>query len=356
MRVLLDTHILIYRESDRRLTKRLQDLLASLNRLGAQVVVHSLSVKELEQDKNIPNRQTILSRVETYLQLDAPMNPNSNSEFIKLVGSPADRREHVDNHLLYSVYKREVDYLVTDDSGIHEKASKIGISHLVFDLVEAVTRFQNLIKSGEPAKAETVIMFYRDGDLWVVGIRGKETSLRHLIGMSYIHFLLQNEGKGLSALVVETSGKQLPGDDSTYEDPDPNREEESAGDPPANFEGVSVKKLQIAKWSLERKKKELDPYKKDYADSGKDIDKQIAVIDKKLGEVLDHQDPALKHAQSSVQRGIKRALERIQNDGKGSYLKEYLNESTIETGYICSYNRAYSQKVRWILFESELRK
>ena len=50
MRILLDTNIFIYREDDRVLLSNLQDLLHTLNKIKAEILIHPVSVEELKKD------------------------------------------------------------------------------------------------------------------------------------------------------------------------------------------------------------------------------------------------------------------------------------------------------------------
>ena len=75
MRVLLDTNIFIYREDDRVLTNNLQDLLHTLNKIKAEVLIHPVSVEELRKDKDNSRREIILSKVGVYPKLELPPNP-----------------------------------------------------------------------------------------------------------------------------------------------------------------------------------------------------------------------------------------------------------------------------------------
>jgi len=48
----------------------------------------------------------------------------------------------VDNALLYSVYVDDVDFLVTEDKGIHSKALELGIEDRVFPIEEGYDFFR----------------------------------------------------------------------------------------------------------------------------------------------------------------------------------------------------------------------
>jgi len=55
------------------------------------------------------------------------------------------------------------------------------------------------------------ISFYKSGDYWVIGKKGKELHFKSLKGLEYIHFLIRNSNKNLSAPEVYFLGDVPPG-------------------------------------------------------------------------------------------------------------------------------------------------
>jgi predicted nucleic acid-binding protein len=52
MRVLLDTNIFIYRETDHVISDDLQQLLFVLNKIKAELLIHPLSLGEIRRDRD----------------------------------------------------------------------------------------------------------------------------------------------------------------------------------------------------------------------------------------------------------------------------------------------------------------
>ncbi len=147
MRILIDTNIFIYREDYQVIPDDLQDLLRVLNESEANLMVHPLSYEEIERDENKIRREISKSKIKSYPVLESP--PTPSKEFIEEVGQPDNHNEKVDNHILYSLYKDAVDFLITEDTGIHNKAREVEISHRVFDISEAKEYFSSQFEDKE---------------------------------------------------------------------------------------------------------------------------------------------------------------------------------------------------------------
>ena len=113
-----------------------------LNDLVVQILVHPLAARELERDKNQKRREITLSKIKTYPMLDNPPHLENDQQFRTIIARTNNAHELVDNNLLYCVYKNAVDFLITEDRGIHRKSDRLGISDRVFDIDEALEYFK----------------------------------------------------------------------------------------------------------------------------------------------------------------------------------------------------------------------
>ncbi len=142
MDVLVDTNILIHRESDDVVPEPLRELERSLNEEGHRKLVHPLSVREIRQDPNEERREKAESRVETYVQLSYPPTPSgSNSQFREIIPKASNSNDQVDNMLLFAVYDDAVDFLITEDREMHRKALELGIQDRTFTIEEGKEYF-----------------------------------------------------------------------------------------------------------------------------------------------------------------------------------------------------------------------
>jgi len=150
MRILIDTNIFIYRESDQVLTENQQNLSRILHEIGALQLVHPLSVRELMKNSNLEKKRIMLSKIRTYPQLESPPDPLLDADFCALITPKPGTNDGVDNALLYCVYRDAVDYLITEDRKIIAKASRLGIDDRVFLISDALEFFLQFTITEKP--------------------------------------------------------------------------------------------------------------------------------------------------------------------------------------------------------------
>lgn len=153
MRILIDTNIFIYREDDKELPVNLQNMLSTITKLGAQLLIHPSSLEDIKQDKNIIRRNIMLSKVKVYPLLKNPPNPDSDAIFLSsVISNSKGGKVTIDDRILYSVYRNAVDFLITEDKGIHTKAKAINTGHRVFNIDDAASFLNQLIIKDEIQK------------------------------------------------------------------------------------------------------------------------------------------------------------------------------------------------------------
>lgn len=142
MEVLIDTNVFIEREGNWVIPEALQELENLLKSDGHTIMVHPLSKEEIRNYGNEDGRERAESKIATYPELSFPKYPKpSNREFRQHVAEGDDFNEQVDNALLFTVYLDRVDYLITEDQGIHEKAADLSISEQVLNIEQGRDRF-----------------------------------------------------------------------------------------------------------------------------------------------------------------------------------------------------------------------
>jgi rRNA-processing protein FCF1 len=147
MRILIDTNIFIYREDDQPLKENLQRLLRILNETNVTILIHPASVKELEKDKDKKRRETTLSKIETYPILKKPPEYQKDTNFTDSLEKEKNIHDEIDNAILYTVYRDAVDFLITEDKGIHKKAKEIKISDRIFLIQDALEFFEEYTRT-----------------------------------------------------------------------------------------------------------------------------------------------------------------------------------------------------------------
>ncbi|MBD3212890.1 MAG: hypothetical protein GF311_09805 [Candidatus Lokiarchaeota archaeon] len=141
MRILIDTNILISREGYELVEKNLQELSRLLIKLNHQLVVHPASIDDLQRDKDETRKSIQISKFSTYPQIEAP--PNAEDENFLDINNNDNSHDKIDLQMLYSVWKNAVDFLITEDRGIHKKSESIGIDNRILDIDEALEYFKH---------------------------------------------------------------------------------------------------------------------------------------------------------------------------------------------------------------------
>ena len=142
MRILIDTNIFIGRENDHVLSYELQALLKILNSKKIEILIHPKSFEEIKRDSNISRKNITLSKLNTYPILEHFPDQNKDYDFLTAVGVPSKINDEIDNAILYSVYKDAVDFLITEDKGIHKKSIRLDISDRVLCVEEGIDVFE----------------------------------------------------------------------------------------------------------------------------------------------------------------------------------------------------------------------
>ncbi len=145
MRILIDTNIFIGRENNSIVPPDLQELLTVLAKLRIPVLVHPKSIVEINKDSDLKRRKISLSKLRSYPQLESVPDPTFDIFFLERVGGSINTHDQIDNFMLYAVYVDAVNYLLTEDRGIHRKAARIGVEERVFSCSEALEYFRNYL-------------------------------------------------------------------------------------------------------------------------------------------------------------------------------------------------------------------
>ncbi len=158
MRVLLDTNIIINREDNKIINEDLQILMKVIYKLNVSVVLHPKCIEDINRDKDDGRKKIILSKFKSYPLLED--FPKPTEEFINIVGKPVKPNDIIDFYLLFAIYNNAVNFLITEDNGIHKKAKVANLSDRVLKIVEALDLFKELLPKKvrlPPALRETTM-------------------------------------------------------------------------------------------------------------------------------------------------------------------------------------------------------
>lgn len=142
MRVMIDTNIFIQRENYHVLPEKLRELLKILNVLKVDILVHPKSIDEIRRDHDEERKKVALSKIQTYPLLESPPNPDKDKDFLNMVGSATNINDYIDILLLYAVYRDAVDFLISEDKGVHNRAFRANMKDRVLSSEEALTIFE----------------------------------------------------------------------------------------------------------------------------------------------------------------------------------------------------------------------
>jgi predicted nucleic acid-binding protein len=133
LKVLLDTNIIIHRESNYVINKYIGQLFNWIDKLNYQKIIHPINVQEINKYKNRKILKSLKIKLESYIELKvtAPI-----CDEIKDILENHDKtiNDKNDTLLLNEVHKNRVDVLITEDKNIHSKAIKLKIQDRVFTI------------------------------------------------------------------------------------------------------------------------------------------------------------------------------------------------------------------------------
>ena len=148
MRTLIDTNLIIQLEDDHVLEERFSTVYREAHQAGS-LLIHPRSKEDIERDMDEKRRTKTLSKLAKYGVLERP--PIPDVAFMESIGAPEKPNDIVDAHLLYAVVKNAVDFLITEDGGIHRKAKRIDIHDRILIIDQARDLFLSFTRRITPS-------------------------------------------------------------------------------------------------------------------------------------------------------------------------------------------------------------
>lgn len=148
MKFLLDTNIFIplepaTQEDIEKLTTQANEFVRLVGTEGHQIYLHPESQRDINNDKD-SNRKFFRTQFFSKYPL-IPDPPCISSDIIKRFGAPKNSHDHVDFSLLTVLQADAIDFLVTEDKGIHTKAAILGIKDRVLNIPGAIYFLQSFL-------------------------------------------------------------------------------------------------------------------------------------------------------------------------------------------------------------------
>lgn len=139
MKILLDTNIIIHRETERIINQDIGKLFNWLEKIKAEKIVHPVTIKEINKLKDKNKKHTYNIKLESYtvLQTRSELVPQSLTVSQKHDVNENDRN---DTLLLNEVYIGSVDFLISEDKKIHKKAAELGVAERVLTIEQFIEK------------------------------------------------------------------------------------------------------------------------------------------------------------------------------------------------------------------------
>ena len=137
-KLLIDTNILIGLEDNKEIDGSFSSLLQKCQSHGVQIFLHEASRKDIERDNDSPRKAIILSKIAKFPELSGIPVPDQVA-LEATYGKIKKPNDYVDVVLLHTLHEvGAVDFLVTQDRGVHKRAIDLGISNRVFTVEDAL--------------------------------------------------------------------------------------------------------------------------------------------------------------------------------------------------------------------------
>lgn len=132
MRILLDTNIIVHREASQVYNQDIGLLFNWLDKMHYEKCVHPLTIEEIENYKDEVVVKTMKVKIANYNMLKT-LSPDTEV-ITRLRVKDKSVNDSNDTSILSEVLNNRVNYLITEDKGLHRKANELGISDKVYKI------------------------------------------------------------------------------------------------------------------------------------------------------------------------------------------------------------------------------
>ena len=144
--VLLDTNIVIHRESSNNIAYEVMKLYNLMDKLKITKYLHEDVNDELSKHSNQKIKEAILSKMAAYNILPSlSIDDDYFSEIVQKYGDNDNSK--IDNKFLYQVYKGKVDFFITEDKTLIQKARDLYLDDVVLSYTDFLKKIEELYPS-----------------------------------------------------------------------------------------------------------------------------------------------------------------------------------------------------------------
>lgn len=133
MKALLDTNIIIHRETETVVNPNIGTLFKWLDKAGYEKCIHPITIAELQKYQDKKKLNTLNVKLESYNEIKT-LAPKAKEVVSISEEFDKNSNDQNDTTLLNEVFQDRVEILVSEDRIIHQKASKLGIHDRVFTI------------------------------------------------------------------------------------------------------------------------------------------------------------------------------------------------------------------------------
>jgi len=145
MKLLIDTNVLIGIEDNGPVRAQFANLVRGANRHGLSIFVHEASKEDVMRDKDAERRKATLSRIRKFQPLTGVPTP-ADAKLVAQYGKCSKPNDFVDAKLLHALTVNAVDFLISDDIGLHKRAKAVGIDARVFAVEDSVAWIRRMFE------------------------------------------------------------------------------------------------------------------------------------------------------------------------------------------------------------------
>jgi GNAT superfamily N-acetyltransferase len=139
-KLLIDTNVFIGLEDEREVPPDFATLQQLCAQHGVRIFIHERAAEDIGRDRDTKRRAISLSKIRKFEQLKGVSQP-PKAELEAKFGAMPKANDEVDVALLYALDINAVDFLITQDQGIHARARRpsVALSNRVLVVSDAVT-------------------------------------------------------------------------------------------------------------------------------------------------------------------------------------------------------------------------
>lgn len=136
-KLLIDTHVVIGLEDPQPVQAALADLVRLSSEHSVGLFVDGATYADVERDRDAARRAVTLSKLAKFQKLHGAPIPDE-AQLIARFGPINRPNDRSDIRLLVALEARAVDFLVSQDAGLHRRAEKAGLGDSVLTIEEAL--------------------------------------------------------------------------------------------------------------------------------------------------------------------------------------------------------------------------